>query len=177
MGWTVPKSWASGEVLTAANMNTHVRDNLSFLNPGATGAGVPVLHVSNNTARSFTANVEVNLIMDTILNDTASGWDGVHGKYIVPTAGTYMVGVSAGEDGSKTTIRRVSIGWGPTAATYFIRVAEFQPSELAPLENAFAGGAHCISVNAGDEIALRYSIAASGTVTPNAELTAVWLCR
>lgn len=31
MAWTTPKTWAISEVLTAANFNTHVRDNLRFL--------------------------------------------------------------------------------------------------------------------------------------------------
>jgi hypothetical protein len=29
--WTSPKTWSSGETLTAANFNTHIRDNESFL--------------------------------------------------------------------------------------------------------------------------------------------------
>jgi hypothetical protein len=28
MGWTAPKTWIVGETLTAANFNTHIRDNL-----------------------------------------------------------------------------------------------------------------------------------------------------
>ena len=31
MAWTTPRTWASGEVVTAANMNLYVRDNLSYL--------------------------------------------------------------------------------------------------------------------------------------------------
>lgn len=31
MAWTTPKTWTVGEVLTAANMNLHVRDNENFL--------------------------------------------------------------------------------------------------------------------------------------------------
>ena len=27
MGWTAPKTWCVGETLTAANFNTHIRDN------------------------------------------------------------------------------------------------------------------------------------------------------
>ncbi len=29
--WTAPKTWSSGETLTAANFNTHIRDNLNAL--------------------------------------------------------------------------------------------------------------------------------------------------
>lgn len=31
MAWTTPRTWVTGEVLTSSLMNTHVRDNLSFL--------------------------------------------------------------------------------------------------------------------------------------------------
>jgi hypothetical protein len=31
MGWTTPKTWTAGEVLTSSDMNTYVRDNLSEL--------------------------------------------------------------------------------------------------------------------------------------------------
>ena len=31
MPWTTPKTWATNEVVTAANMNTHLRDNMAFL--------------------------------------------------------------------------------------------------------------------------------------------------
>lgn len=32
MAWTNPKTWSVGETLTASNFNTHVRDNLNYLN-------------------------------------------------------------------------------------------------------------------------------------------------
>lgn len=31
MAWTTPKTWTTGELVTATDLNTHVRDNLSFL--------------------------------------------------------------------------------------------------------------------------------------------------
>jgi len=31
MGWTTPKTWSAGETLTAANFNTHIRDNENAL--------------------------------------------------------------------------------------------------------------------------------------------------
>ncbi len=33
MAWTAPRTWVAGEVVTAALLNTHVRDNLQVLNP------------------------------------------------------------------------------------------------------------------------------------------------
>jgi len=32
MSWTAPKTWATGEMMTADLMNQQVRDNLTFLN-------------------------------------------------------------------------------------------------------------------------------------------------
>jgi len=32
MAWTAPRTWVSGEVMTSALLNTHVRDNLLALN-------------------------------------------------------------------------------------------------------------------------------------------------
>lgn len=31
MVWTTPRTWTTGEIVTAANLNTHVRDNLNAL--------------------------------------------------------------------------------------------------------------------------------------------------
>lgn len=37
MAWTTPRTWVVGETVTAANMNTHVRDNFDYLK-GSAGA-------------------------------------------------------------------------------------------------------------------------------------------
>lgn len=31
MAWTTPRTWATGELVTATIMNTHIRDNLNYL--------------------------------------------------------------------------------------------------------------------------------------------------
>lgn len=36
MAWTTPKTWASGEIVSAANLNTHLRDNLNYLKVATT---------------------------------------------------------------------------------------------------------------------------------------------
>jgi len=35
VAWTAPRTWVVGEVVTAAQMNAHVRDNLVYLKGGA----------------------------------------------------------------------------------------------------------------------------------------------
>lgn len=36
MAWTTPRTWVANEILTAALLNTHLRDNLNFLYPTKT---------------------------------------------------------------------------------------------------------------------------------------------
>ena len=52
MAWTTPKTWAVGEVLTAANMNLHLRDNLNAL----AGFFVPINHEGTGANLGFAAN-------------------------------------------------------------------------------------------------------------------------
>src|SRR5688572_10563024 len=40
MAWSAPKTWSVGEVVTAAMMNTHVRDNLDYLKGNAGGVTI-----------------------------------------------------------------------------------------------------------------------------------------
>ena len=32
MAWNTPKTWGVGDILTASDMNTYVRDNTDYLN-------------------------------------------------------------------------------------------------------------------------------------------------
>jgi hypothetical protein len=38
MAWTAPRTWVAGETVSAALMNTHVRDNLLMVDPGTWAA-------------------------------------------------------------------------------------------------------------------------------------------
>lgn len=38
--WTTPRTWVSGELVTASMMNTHVRDNLNYLFSVSSGADI-----------------------------------------------------------------------------------------------------------------------------------------
>lgn len=51
MAWTAPRTWTTGELVTAAIMNTHVRDNLS--------AGFPTDAVWTTWSPSYNAAVTV----------------------------------------------------------------------------------------------------------------------
>lgn len=53
MAWTTPKDWAVLEQVTAANMNTHVRDNLKYLQE--TASPVPVVVTAAATGATTTS--------------------------------------------------------------------------------------------------------------------------
>jgi hypothetical protein len=43
MAWTAPRTWVAGEVITAAMLNTHIRDNLTVLADGTWKSYTPTL--------------------------------------------------------------------------------------------------------------------------------------
>ncbi len=56
--WTSPKTWATGELVTAALLNTHLRDNLEFLKAPPTT--VYVLNESSDYTTTSTSFVNVD---------------------------------------------------------------------------------------------------------------------
>ena len=68
MAWTTPKTWASGYVVLAADLNTHLRDNLNVTAPAimttagdiiyASGANTPARLAKSTTSTQYLANTE-----------------------------------------------------------------------------------------------------------------------
>ena len=63
MAWTTPKTWASGYVVLAADLNTHLRDNLNVTAPAVLTTAGDILYASG-------ANTPARLAKDT--NSTRS---------------------------------------------------------------------------------------------------------
>ena len=63
MAWTSPKTWASGYVVLAADLNTHLRDNLNVTAPAVLTTAGDILYASG-------ANTPARLAKDT--NSTRS---------------------------------------------------------------------------------------------------------
>lgn len=75
MAWTAPRTWTTGELVTAAIMNTHIRDNLNVLNPaaaqiliGGTGA-----EISSGSVMDFEVFTDLSVARWTLMSDVASG--------------------------------------------------------------------------------------------------------
>jgi hypothetical protein len=75
-GWTAPRTWVTSEVVTAAELNSNVRDNLLAINP------TPIKKTADQSVTSST----------TLVNDTHLSYAVVAGTYIFDW---YLVGTSA----------------------------------------------------------------------------------
>jgi len=88
MAYTAPRTWVTGELVTAALLNTHLRDNVSFL------ANIPICRLSRSTALSLPDNAQTNVTWDVEHIDT----DNMHstvtntGRITFNTAGVYAIG-------------------------------------------------------------------------------------
>ena len=66
MAWSSPKTWRSGYVVLAADLNTHLRDNLNMTAPAvmsaqgdiviASGANTPIRLAKSTTSTQYLAN-------------------------------------------------------------------------------------------------------------------------
>lgn len=117
MAWTAPRTWAAFEVVTAANFNTHLRDNLKYLKgqagtiafeDGATfaaavtvdGSGAQI--IADNSAAAFRGFWGVN-------NSSLSIWD-VNRS---PITGTF-------DDTAKSHARIALDGTGSASSIQFL---------------------------------------------------------
>ena len=71
MGWTAPRTWLVGEVVTAGVMNTHIRDNLIDLNSRATMVSNTLVTAQTRSVTTFgdlaTVGPSVTLVTHTLV--------------------------------------------------------------------------------------------------------------
>ena len=95
MAWTTPKTWSSGYVVLAADLNTHLRDNLNVTAPAvmttagdilyASGANTPARLAKSTTSTQYLANTGTSNI--PAWNEVALA-TGVSGTLPVANGGT-----------------------------------------------------------------------------------------
>lgn len=88
MAWSVPRTWTTGEVVTAAMMNTDVRDNLNFL-----FSGMPAAFAYHSTTQSVTSATFTAVALDSELYDTDTIHDTAvnNSRLTCKTAGKYLI--------------------------------------------------------------------------------------
>lgn len=84
MAYTDPKTWSPGDVLTAAELNTYVRDNTTDRPRARVYYAAGTQSIPNNT------NTIVD--WDTTSIDTAGMVDLTNNKIVIATDGDYLIG-------------------------------------------------------------------------------------
>jgi hypothetical protein len=115
MAWTTPKTWASGYVVLAADLNTHLRDNLNMTAPAvmsaqgdiviASGANTPIRLAKSTTSTQYLANTGTS---------NAPAWNEV--ALATGVSGTLPVG-NGGTGATTLTANGALIGNGTSALT------------------------------------------------------------
>jgi hypothetical protein len=108
MAWTTPKTWASGYVVLAADLNTHLRDNLNVTAPAvlttagdilyASGANTPARLAKSTTSTQYLANTGTSNVpawnevaLDTGVSATLPVGNGGTGQTSL-TTGAILIG-------------------------------------------------------------------------------------
>jgi hypothetical protein len=92
MAWTPPKTWTAGELVTAAALNVHLRDNELDLNTRVQAVAAPTL-VSDDTQASNTTAGAVNYLHQYIV---PAGTITPARALVYRSAGTFTAGVGSG---------------------------------------------------------------------------------
>jgi hypothetical protein len=167
MAWTTPKTWASGYVVLAADLNTHLRDNLNVTAPAvmttqgdiviASGANTPIRLAKSTTSTQYLANTGTS---------NAPAWNEV--ALATGVSGTLPVG-NGGTGATSLTANGVIIGNTTSALTsvdmstkggLLVGDGSGNPSVLA------VGGTadYVLTVDSGEATGMKW--AAGGAATP-----------
>lgn len=89
MAWTTPRTWAVNEVLTAANMNTYISDDISYL-----GISRPHCQVRDASLSHTSSGNWVNPSWDALTTNVGSMAVSSSGYVTMPSAGFYTICVN-----------------------------------------------------------------------------------
>lgn len=89
--WTLPRTWATGEIVTAAQLNTHLRDNLEYLKQRDE---TPHNHFTCSSSTPYTTTSTAFADVD------AAGLSGT----LITTGGPLLIGIAGSWKSSGTGI-------------------------------------------------------------------------
>ncbi|MGZ6836783.1 MAG: C1q-like domain-containing protein [Blastococcus sp.] len=114
---TVPSqtTFTDGNLLTAGQLNSNVRDATNFLIGGAAGRR-PTFRVTRNATQSIANATEVQVLWDTVITDTDSGYSTGTGLYTINTAGFWLFQASTFWAANGTGNRAIHLAGASTDA-------------------------------------------------------------
>jgi len=154
MPFTTPKTWSTNEVVTAANMNTHVRDNIAFLgSPPACSVKAAVSQsVPNATHTALiapTENFDTDTMHSTVTNTS---------RITATTAGRYLVSATLVFGSNATGIRILSFFVDATTSYEMVAVNTNTGG------NTTLSGSRAFALTAGQFIEVRGFHTAGGNI-------------
>lgn len=164
MAWTAPRTWATSEVVTAAIMNTHVRDNFNH-GRGRSVATRTAGNLSLNSTAWATASTTLDLTLAAAANDRIAAHLSAAGS-----TGSVDLGLDAIATNSGTHFSGVSGNNAFGCMSWYIHgtTAAAEPT---------AGGINVRTLSTGDVsggnviVRLRYKTGSASARTVNASTT------
>jgi len=166
MAWTTPRTWSVNEVLTAANMNTYISDDLSWM-------GISRPH-GRVTAASFSHNSSGNWLTpswDSISTNVGTGFATSTGYFTAPNAGFYLLGADGTFASNATGARAIMLSSGADG-TGTVYAQNFSPSQSLAIASAVTTGVQ-LAANARVYVSLFQGSGGTLTVT-NVHMWAMW---
>lgn len=164
MAWTAPRTWVVGEIATAAQFNTHLRDNISALVGQA--ATVSALQTAIGAADGIRGRLRAGSTPFEYLDVV---YDATYGKWVTPAVLTATVSTASATAGA--TIGSYTEFNFNFTGTPWVRWAVWDTAGLKP-QIRFSWVQHnfgATGVNTGGTIQVGYRKMAAGTtltVTP-----------
>lgn len=120
MAAPVQRTWVVGEVVTASEMNSNVRDAVNWVLGGSAGRRAS-FRVWQNLGQNITNGVATVLKYDTVGEDTDSGYSAATGIWTCAQAGLYLIvggltwasGTTGARDFVIQTSASPAVTWSP----------------------------------------------------------------
>lgn len=166
MAWTTPRTWSVNEVLTAANMNTYISDDLSWMGISRPHGRVTDASFSHNSTNNW-----LTPSWDSISTNVGTGFATSTGYFTAPNAGFYLLGADGTFASNATGARAIMLSSGADG-TGTVYAQNFSPSQSLAIASAVTTGVQ-LAANARVYVSLFQGSGGTLTVT-NVHMWAMW---
>ena len=134
MAWNTPRTWSVNEKLTAANMNTYISDDLSWLGISRPHGRVGDASFSHNSSGNW-----LTPSWDSISTNVGGGFATGTGYFTAPVAGFYLLGAGATFSSDATGARAIMLSSAANGGGT-VYAQNFSPSQSLAIGSAVTTG-------------------------------------